>query len=135
MYTTYSLQNTSGVLTSADWEYSNFGIPMISCVPKNDIDECYVCLADISGLNMKKCKSVTYLSLRTTISPVPHYNENADSCLQMFYVHWNWIIGRWWCECFHRHGREWQCFWGTIIWNDTVWWRRVEHLIIISKLK
>ena len=49
-----------------------FGTPMVWREPTNHVDECYFCSINVTGVNKKKPKSLSYKSFPSAIRPVAH---------------------------------------------------------------
>lgn len=49
-----------------------FGVPMIWREPRNHIDDCYFCLTNVEGYNLKNKKEISYPNLPSAIRPVNH---------------------------------------------------------------
>nr|CAI5861869.1 unnamed protein product [Callosobruchus analis] len=52
-----------------------FGVPMVWREPKNHVDDCYFCLANINGINRNNRHQWTYPNLDSAIRPIPHSDE------------------------------------------------------------
>nr|CAH7728148.1 unnamed protein product [Callosobruchus chinensis] len=52
-----------------------FGVPMVWREPKNHVDDCYFCLANIHGINRNNRHQWTYPNLDSAIRPIPHSDE------------------------------------------------------------
>ena len=63
-------QRTSGTRQSI-----GFGIPMVWGELINHVDNCYFCSINVTGVNKKKRKSLSYKSFPSAIQPVAHSTD------------------------------------------------------------
>ena len=52
-----------------------FGIPMVQREPANHVNDCYFFSINVTGVNKKKRKSLSYKSFPSAIRPVAHSTD------------------------------------------------------------
>ena len=61
--------------TSGTRQSMGFGIPMVWGELTNHVDNCYFCSINVTGVNKKKRKSLSYKSFPSAIQPVAHSTD------------------------------------------------------------
>ena len=114
----------------------NFAVPMVWRELRNDPDDCYFCLTNITGFNASSRKKIKYPNLRSAMRPVPHsyylpvptppvnkdlfvliIRRNAFKggfCrINIFGRYWVYIFtNKWqWATLDHARRPEWSCSW------------------------
>ena len=61
--------------TMDKWNQMGFGIPMLWREPTNHVNDCYFFSINVTGVNKKKRKSLSYKSFPSAIRPVAHSTD------------------------------------------------------------